>query len=1818
MNAESGEITVVIHTSPTVPSRELTIKNIFPFMTLQDIKLAIYVELKQEDYAIPEFSYLCMHFMKPVLKDRSVPIDYTWNDPTLPPNSTYYNLLPFNIATGARPIDNRFVESSGDRKLIPIINRERLSIEDAFLIDKPKIAKGIPDFHVYFYRDVLEAIPGPKPPSEKDWNGRLYPFFPSLSVSITQPTSEHKATAKRLATIFTRRQQFLMRLQSLLDDDIKLEEIKLAAVKYLVLMWPQQAGIPGIEAQFYEAAANERRPFIRLIPADGSSISKVYLKDGKNPDIQDPKVLLNWAQERSPTPETDYAYAKILVRKGISNLPALYASLMLFNDGTAKCIVEPPKPMKKLEPLTDLNSFGETLKEGLQGLPYIAGIPDIYKASLVLGIKLKNDKPPITSRILRERLPVFTSFFQEIAPLRGESPLIMLRYKLVSNFANEDRIQTFITQVMNRKIVRGEAMLSSLPELVADEFQIDIAEARKQVATKLQIQGQVALVNPASNDYMHEYNPGIDVGIFAQHPFYTFHLHRVNSVGNLQRIITALSLMISAEPTDLVVSAKAAKELEKAEQVEAVEEVKEIAKEVTGSPAEALAPAEAAAEEEGEAGEEMPDYLDYFAFGEEEEAVAAAAAKEGTPYPEVPSAEEQKPAPPVPVAAAPLPVEELKRAIGEDVEKPKEELAHVAEGVDEDDEATGEISIANYFLRKLQDADGALFDYHKKNPALKRYVSKCQPTHGRQPAVLNEAQFQRMEEEYRDEIVFQLYPLEPGEPEKPAGKVEKDYYTVLRYGTTPQKQNYYICCRYFCIKDEILVREKDLESTEMRRPKGTKEKKKAGQCPFCKGTIIENQKSPRPTDTILERAVKPKTDQRHLYIRFMKSTPHPDGFYLPCCFLDESPVKFSDPAYDKYRQWGLPGKPAKVRPANAAAAAALKDDEEDKAEKRVAQGPRQDAGIPILDYFVIMASVTRKYIIGAEKFPLEIPVVDAGIRGGKKTYIAEAQVGLLPPVLDSYFEQDQTQLVSRSFNPQKIKPDGQGFLRAAVENRVQYQADSFLAAIAPFYRKNSVQEMKDHLDSKITARVFMSMNYGNAVLEFYDPSTSERPPDGVIDKWAEDELEINAHRETREALVRAYLSFHAFKEWLQSDTTKKEFRHFAPILAQANLIREGIRPGITFIVLDILKSGKMSVRCPPMGYNTDLTATNDVGFLLHHWSGIWEPLFYVDARQPGERGLDNFTLIFQMAIGGQWPDIVKKRFQEYTVQCNSMGRSIYTSQSAMNPMSMIPCSLAVKMLRKEKNIVLSGVLRDAYNHIGALLYKFKETYIKHDGYIALPVIDDGAMITNKDYILDWDDPEFIRPQIDILIKFYELYVETHFAIYRGYSPIRLVRTGPEIIATQLRNGLYVPAKESTADNADKVAQMPSIPIDEMEWAINHEIALGKSNDDLPGKKERMKINEFYEVFEHLRLTFSNWLAAQEAGGDFRTQLENIIYSRKLPLFEKRKRMLIHLSPVIKKWITTEEDGDRKKGKHNISLMRVDCRIRSKETCSGRCTWKREGEEEKCLLHAPKDVQLAEGEDKRVSSVNVLLLRLIEELLRYGERRRQILEQKVSRVASMDNPIMIEGNQKIYPEKSAEWYELLRLEWATQKEEQPKFYEEMVGDSEEEEDVVMPPPKVDESMLLPPSLQNILNGDDKQPPDVKTAALRLFRAPLKRLFVLLGVTPEQFDIRDETLSLIPDDKIREMVKTIGIQIVQINLQVDPPNNWISRKPARPTRPGVPVFVATMEGPALLMLNPNEPSFLTRSEMPRGLVKIVDAAKTSINTTKKSVAAQPAEA
>jgi hypothetical protein len=1868
-----GEILVNI-IRPDKSSQPIRLRNMFPFHTLQDIKLALIRELLKEgadaDSVLPD--YVCLVHQK---RREFKLVDFTWrmadapNDMVLMPD-------PYDLASGRIPVDDRFVDSNGERRITaePIL-RERLTIEDHFIKTSSSAAPRVPTLNAYLYKDLLSAVPGPKPISEKDWNGRLYPFFPTMSVTTDQPTEPQRVRATRIMTIFERRQQFLARLETLVDQEFKEERdpfvrFKLRWIRYLRMVWTKPQEFAGVEALFYELPVTAERPYLRFIPLEGNAISKLFLKADGSPDLPDPKLLANWSQERNPT-DRDYMIGKVLLRPQVTNVPALYGSLRLCDDCTADFIIEPIKGVKKLDPSSDLADLGATLEKGLVGLPHLGGQrPNLGNANFVFGLVLQRGDAPITTRVLREKLPVFTSFFQEISPLPNETPLVMLRYKLVSNFVTEDRIFAFLSQVISRKLVKGETHIDDLTALVADEFQMDMASAQKIVAQKLKNQAEIVQVDPEKNEFAPAYNPGIDIAIYGQHPFYTAHISHIDSVENLQRILTALSILFSVSAETLKVSQTATRQLKAAEVVEATagggaasaaaegllyddeDAAAEATKAAAAAAQPAFAPGAAAVFDAPGAEEEAADFTDLDFFGdldgdgmaeaEAEGDVAAAVAAEGAarvePQAGVAAGEGGLPAPGVAAAAT------LRREILEEQVGPKADLAgaafvaakpvaKAAPPPDEDDERsaagpTKEGGIANFFIRKLQEADPRLFSYQDAHPSSKLYVSSCQPTYGRQPAVMSEEKFRAMEAEYEDDgVVFQVFPLEEGEEVAGDGV---EVYNVLRYGSNPRNpgsQNYYLCSQYFCTRDEILVREHDLYgpgARKMRRGGVTQAdgsvkfpEKEPGECPFCRGKVIENRTKPKPGQTILERGVVSER-KRHLYIGFLKKTPHPDGWHLPCCFLDEQVIRWNKPAFDKYREMGIKPR-AETRETRAPAGG------EEGGPAEVPEQPfaaQVEGGFGAPNYQAILGEVARgRYILGAEKFPLEIGIAAGAIAG-------EPQIGLVLSALEPYFEQDQTTLVSRAFNPQKIRPGGHGFLRIGVENRYRYQADSFLAAVAPYFQKNSAQEMKvwlfgtdddlwrDSASSNgiIKPAIFMAMNYGNLVPEFYDPRRLPANEDGrrelLVDssRWAEAYLSVDVTSQNTEEVIRAYMSWKNFIQSMRSTSFRKEYRHLGLLFSQLNM-RAGNSNGITFIVLDILKSGKVEVRCPPYGWNATVMKNNDVAFLLHHWSGVWEPLFHIDNRALDmRRGGAPMTLAFQKALAPSWPDVVRRRYDEFTEQCKTSSRGIYTSVTMKSSKAIIPASQGRKALKVE-GVAFVGPLRDTYNHIAGLVFN----YTGKDGHIVVPVVDDGMLIVEGEMRLNWND---ISPAAGPVVKeFYEKIVQPRFPAYKfAANPIR-IHSETDKLFFQLTNRLLVPISNDIEGGAAALEAVrkaaeedPSMKLDELEWEINHSVEMETLGEDVPGEKARMEQREFQEVFEHLRLRFANWLATEEGAGGMRDQINEIISNDKLllPLFEKRRRMEILLMKTVMDWMTTDQSEKTGKGVES-SLLRTDCYLRTEDTCSGRCAWgvglaPAEGEEKpkRCLLHVPTETKVG---DRSVSAARVLFLRLIEELLRFGERRRQLMEQDVSRFVTIDKAIRVGERQEqwILPEKSQQWYELLRQDWTRSVAEEPVFLEEMAKTPEqvarEAAAAPAPPPTAEGDEAAAPSTEPpielvALMGSD----DTKTEALRIYRAPLPDILRIAGATTEEVGVAADTTSL-QAINIQAIANKVGANVYLLAKQDGAEWKIIKKRSSAPKVENKKraIFANLAEGVVLLVLDPSAPDLVPETLVPDALAK-----------------------
>lgn len=103
--------------------------------------------------------------------------------------------------------------------------------------------------------------------------------------------------------------------------------------------------------------------------------------------------------------------------------------------------------------------------------------------------------------------------------------------------------------------------------------------------------------------------------------------------------------------------------------------------------------------------------------------------------------------------------------------------------------------------------------------------------------------------------------------------------------------------------------------------------------------------------------------------------------------------------------------------------------------------------------------------------------------------------------MDAYFGQDSNDLVIRARIKQELKPKAQGFLRVGVSNLSTEASTSLFSALAPLLDVNSASDVAKLLDARITPRVFLNLNFGNLVLEFFNPADKE-PTDAQLALWA--------------------------------------------------------------------------------------------------------------------------------------------------------------------------------------------------------------------------------------------------------------------------------------------------------------------------------------------------------------------------------------------------------------------------------------------------------------------------------------------------------------------------------------------------------------------------------------------------------------------------------------------------------------------------------------------------------------------------------------------
>lgn len=1821
---ETLEITVLVYsTADDSVSEEFSLSDMYSFQTIHDIQHRIYDLSGRKSEYHPSFQFLGIPSVKANAYTQSemyLPITHLWKVG----KSHIYLKNPWKRAAAPRP-DDKFVTASGEGKAVEFLTRRELLIEDIVeeiysqrsLVEPPVSTEEPIILHLYLYQPISASIPGAKPASEATWRGKVIPYFPFLGREQEGGDIDTKE-----ADLYTERLSARLEAIGLLNELLEaapLSPLTFAGLRHLRLQWPYSTKKESIESMFYETEVTSVLPYLRLFPAGETPISKVHVTGiVPRPSLDEPQILLQWAQEKSPFQEHDFMIGKLFLREGLGQaIPPLYGTLRVFEGGSADFILQPPRQMRKLDPRTDLSLLTDKLTEQITHFSLSMDNVQITDMSFYLSLRLQRDAPKLTRADLMKKLPVFRAFFQETPPLSGDAPLLSLRFKAVTNFSTEDRIFSFCTQVSRRKVLQGEAMTYKLVKLVQEEFQLTEPDAKRRVAAWFDRAGEIAVTNTETLEYGAQYNPGTDIAIYAQHPFYSFHIYRADSLLTLRRVITLLTMFIGLSKEDLQIDTAVAQSLLQDEAEKKEEAAAANGSAVTPLPA---MPAVSSAADDVEEEDELDDEM--LGMSESQLALLRNAAGEEVDEGEGEGGGESlkdvlegdKPAPAKDAGAAPVraaapppppPRPAARGAAAAANSNSEGEGEGEGDGGDEEDdeEMTDPAKLkdepaATYFIKRLKYYDKQLFDYSKKHPSAKKYVRQCASNLIRQPTVMNYEEYTSMKETYAaDPVVFiEFGPGRTEYPEVPAGYEE---ITVLEYGSNLLQPNYYICSKYWCRKDEIIVLEKDFISDRDRnvppRPKPR------NTCPFCRGSLIDQTQRDTTLkgQTVLERIPHPRQkgkNKRFLSIGFLKKQ-NPDGLFLPCCYIPKKvtkPIPKTHPAFAPFEESQRKQLEAAVPEellegdADAEVGAGAEGDEEGvSGEENVAAGtaPAAVSSIPefelkVTDYFGKLQRLHRSYIVSSEKLPLEVT--------------DEPQVGLLPAVLDRYFEQNPDAIVQRAFTTMGLKESSRGFLRLGVENRQRYAADSFLSCLAPFLLKNNTAQVKSRILEVVTPEVFLNLNYGNFLLEFYDPSVpivddDDNPSQEAIDKvlktWASTALRVNFSSSNRQAIQRAFQSYANFRAKLFDIETNKEYRQYAELLATPGLLTPR---GLVFIVLDLTKKGELIVRCPAYGVRPDLSTKADIGILFHHQeSGIWEPILYTENRAATVKFSESHEaiLIFQRDQEAAWPPILRRRVGEFFYNCRGPGRAIYTSESRVNPAALLPLSRAIK----QSQIYPEGILRDAYNHIAALTFPIAPG---SKSLVVLPVADDGTLEGRKFNIhLDWDDVKVAAA--DEVVKFYEENFQQILAFYPGYKFLVTLfsKETQRPVAIQMLNGLKIPVAPAKKEGfALPGLRKEKVYITKPEWQLNKELVYESQIPETVVKQAESR--EIEEIYQHLRITFANWVSSEEAGPQARRDIQAIIERKDLALFERRKRLDILIGSTVLSWMDSAIPSPARK---SASILRVDCRTRPEGECNNRCVWA--AEEGRCALHTPAKTTLGDVEDVDVPTL--LLHRLIEELLRFAELRRQLLENDVNRIIHLHDAVHIK-DQYIIPENIPLWTEFLRFKWLQEKTEEPRFYEELSAPPSATGPAAAPL-GVMAQRPLPPALAAAL-GAMPTPLTLFTPKPKEGASPLSAFKYIFDLTDSDIPAESRVFT---EKQIARIAQKTRSAIVQIDFNSEPG--------AAPTvlarsilqsgnpKPSVFILVSMAESISIVVVDASQPEPIPFDSIPESVQAILKSAK-----------------
>ena len=461
------------------------------------------------------------------------------------------------------------------------------------------------------------------------------------------------------------------------------------------------------------------------------------------------------------------------------------------------------------------------------------------------------------------------------------------------------------------------------------------------------------------------------------------------------------------------------------------------------------------------------------------------------------------------------------------------------------------VSLRDYFSNRMKSRDEKLFVVEGEGN-INSYSRTCNSTHRRQPVILTDKEKDRIDKEH-------------------PGSYHKD--SAIKYGSSPENQHWYICPRYWSIKDNTSLTEKEALSGEY----GDIIPEKAKNIPKGANIYEFNEK--------LYHVKKDGTYKMN-YPGYLEPNKNNDGLCAPCCFGSylgkqqserRKQCKINEEIYHKKNMINQDSKSDTIK----------KNEEQSNDNKS--------------DYDEEYSTIQKKYsdedyIKGPEKFPLQ-----------------SNRYGYLPPALENFLKtENKLCYVSKSNN--NLKMNHMCILRKGVDN---HKTQSFISCIADIINTSekkprlTINEMKEVLITKITYDVFVNLQNGNLVNIFYDATNNEINEDFKKTKLYKKLKSVNSDTSNYiNSYFKKVISAHNnFISFLRDDTVIIDHTYLWDLLCMPNILSS---IGYNMVILEIIDddiTNKIDVLCPSNSYSSNFFDEDKKKFILLKKNKYFEPIY---------------------------------------------------------------------------------------------------------------------------------------------------------------------------------------------------------------------------------------------------------------------------------------------------------------------------------------------------------------------------------------------------------------------------------------------------------------------------------------------------------------------------------------------------------------------------------------------------------------------------------